>query len=38
MSYIEDKISIQTTRYIDLEQSYASIGERIVAAMLDYAV
>ncbi len=38
MSYIEDKISIQTTQYIDLEQSYASIGERIVAAMIDYAV
>lgn len=38
MSYIEDKISIQTNQYIDLEQSYASIGERIVAAMIDYAV
>ncbi len=38
MSYIEDKISIQTTQYIDLEQSYASIGERIVAAFIDYAV
>jgi uncharacterized RDD family membrane protein YckC len=38
MSNIEDKISIQTTQYIDLEQSYASIGERIVASLIDYAV
>jgi uncharacterized RDD family membrane protein YckC len=38
MHSIEDHISIQTTQQIELEHSLASIGERVLASIIDYFV
>lgn len=38
MHSIEDHIGIQTTQQIELEHSVASIGERVLAAIIDYFI
>jgi uncharacterized RDD family membrane protein YckC len=38
MYSIEDHIGIQTTQQIELEHSVASIGERVLAGIIDYIV
>ena len=38
MHSIEDHIGIETTQQIELEHSVASIGERVLAAIIDYFI
>jgi len=38
MNSIEDHIGIQTTQQIELEHSVASIGERVLASIIDYFI